>query len=69
MNKKLNETFNTMKGLELDYGHYRSSFFDIKNNFDVYNEYVKRNKEIKSNIQLYSKNFKEYLSKKEKRRQ
>lgn len=57
-----------MKGLDLDYPHYRSSFFSVKNDFDIYEDYLRRNKNIKSNIILYSKNFKDFLDRKSKRK-
>ena len=63
----MNKSYQSFRCLDVDYFHFRSSYFDAKNN-ELYEDCLERNRNIKSTVELYSKTFREYLTKRERRR-
>lgn len=65
----LNERFKTISGLDLDYSAFRATFFQSKNSYDnLYEECLLRNRVLSEQIIAFSRDFKEYMAKKNKRR-
>ena len=53
----------------IDFSYFKSSFFQVKNQpEEFYETYLQRNKTIGVLIKTYSKDFNEYLKRKEKRK-
>lgn len=63
----LTRRFATMSCLDLDYNSFKSIYFQTKNQKDeLFKEMLQRNNLVYRQISLYSKEFEDYLKRREK---